>query len=291
MTLQRVPWIQSNRAIEREIAMPDPSPDLATVKQRQQRMWSSGDFAVVATATVIVGELLCEAADLRAGSTVLDVACGSGNTSLAAARRNCTVTGLDYVPALLDRARQRAAAERLAITFIEGDAEALPFEDASFDVVLSTFGVMFAPDQGQAARELLRVTRPGGTIGLACWTPDSRSGEMFRLTAQFVPPPPGVPPANRWGTEAGLNELLGDGVTGMSITRRESVVRLPSPKHWVDQFRTYFGPVRQTFDALAPEDQDRYEAALLELTGRYNRADDGTLVLPSSYLEVVAHRA
>jgi len=266
------------------------TPDLGAIKQHQQQTWASGDFAAVATPLAIVGEMLCEAVDLRAGSQVLDVACGSGTAAVAAARRFCDVSGVDYVPALLERGRERAAAERLEVQFIEGDAEALPFEDGGFDVVLSTFGVMFAPDQPRAAAELLRVCRPGGTIGLANWTPEGNVGEMFRVTARYAPPPPGLQPPSLWGTEKGLTSLLGDGIRDMAIERRTYNFRYRSPEHWLAFFREHFGPVKRAFEGLDAAGQKAFAADLLDLLTRANQADDGTLVLPAEYLEVVASR-
>ncbi|MGI8486402.1 MAG: class I SAM-dependent methyltransferase [Thermomicrobiales bacterium] len=271
--------------------MSESSVDFVAIKQRQQQTWASGDFAVVATPVVIVSELLCEAVDLRAGSVVLDVACGSGPTTIAAARRFCDATGIDYVPALLERGRQRAVAEGVPIDFREGDAETLPFPDASFDVVLSTFGVMFAPDQARAAGELLRVCRPGGTIGLANWTPEGAVGEIFAITAQHMPPPPGLMPPSRWGTEDGLHTLLGEGVSELHVERRQFVSRYRSPEHWLEVLRHYFGPVLRAFATLDAAGQEAYAADLLGMLNRHNRADDGTLVLPAEYLEVVATRS
>jgi ubiquinone/menaquinone biosynthesis C-methylase UbiE len=273
------------------MTVPSPSLDLAAVKQRQQQTWASGDFAAVGARALLMSELLCEAVDLHGGERVLDVATGSGNTALAAARRFGAVTGVDYVPALLERGRIRADAEGLPVTFQAGDAEALPFPDASFDVVLSTFGVMFAPNQPLAAAELLRVCRPGGRIGLTNWTPDGFAGELFRCTTQYLPPPPGLAPPTRWGTNEGLRALFGDGVTELTITPRAHVFRYPSPQHWIDFFRTYFGPTRHAFAALDATGQAALERDLLALLDRCNRADDGTLVVPSDYLEVVASRA
>jgi SAM-dependent methyltransferase len=263
--------------------------ELSPIKGRQREMWAAGDYAAVATPLLIVSELLCEAVDLRAGRKVLDVATGSGNTALGAARRRCQTIGLDYVPALLERARERAAVERLDMRLEEGDAENLPFGDASFDYVLSTFGVMFAPDQRRAAAELARVCRPGGRIGLASWTPEGFVGQWFQLGARYSPPPPGVPTPLAWGTEAGLRELLG-GAGPMRLERRLYVMRYPSPRHWLDFFRMNFGPVRQTFEKLDAARQEDYAAEQLELLKRFNRSGDGTLVLPGEYLEAVIDR-
>lgn len=270
--------------------MPAPTPDFRTIKQRQQQTWASGDFAVIATPLTIIGETLCEAVDLASGSTVLDVACGSGTAALAAARRFCPVVGVDYVPSLLERGRERAAAERLEIDFVEGDAEALPFAEASFDVVLSTFGVMFAPDQPRAASEMLRVCRPGGKIGLANWTPEGKVGEMFRITSRFAPPPPGLAPPVRWGTEDGIRALLGDGIDTLQAERRTFVMRHLSPEQWVAHFRTHFGPVHRAFASLDADGQAAYSAALLDYVTRDNRATDGSLAFDAEYLEVIAVR-
>ena len=259
--------------------------DLSIVKSRQREMWGAGDYAAVATPLLITAELLCEAADLRGGSRVLDVATGSGNAALGAARRRCEVTGIDYVAALLERARERARAERLDIRFEEGDAEKLPFADASFDAVLSTFGVMFAPDQERAAREMLRVCRPGGRIALASWTPEGLVGQWFGLAARHVPPPPDVPSPLRWGTEAGLQALFPR--REMRVERRSFVMRYPSPRHWLAFFRANFGPTRTAFDMLDAPAQDRFAAALVELVQRFNRSGDATMVAPAEYLEVV----
>jgi SAM-dependent methyltransferase len=268
------------------------TPEFAAIKQRQQQAWAAGDFAAVGASQQIVGEALCEAVDLRAGSRVLDVACGAGNTALAAARRFAEVVGVDFVPALLARGRERAAAERLPVAFQEGDAEALPFPDASFDVVLSTFGVMFAPDQARAAAELLRVCRRGGTIGLANWTPEGFTGQSSAIRNRYAPPPPGAPfaPPGRWGTEDGVRALLGEGVADVRTGRRVFVYRLPSPQAWLELMRTHFGPTVRTFAALDAAGQAAYAADLLALIDRFNRADDGTAVIPSEYLEVVATR-
>ena len=263
--------------------------DLSMIKGRQREMWAAGDYAAVATPLLIVSELLCEAVDLRAGRKVLDVAAGSGNTALAAARRRCETVGIDYVPSLLERARQRAAIERLEMRLDEGDAENLPFGDGAFDYVLSTFGVMFAPDQQRAAKELARVCRAGGRIGLASWTPEGFVGQWFQLGARYAPPPPGVRPPLVWGTEAGLRELLGD-VGPMRLEKRLYVMRYASPRHWLDFFRVNFGPVRRIFESLDEARQRDYAAEQLELLKRFNRSGDETLVLPGEYLEAVIDR-
>ena len=266
-----------------------PSIDYAAIKQRQHAVWSSGDYAILGTTLQIMGESLCEAADVRAGSQVLDVAAGNGNATLAAARRFAHVTSTDYVGALLERGRERAAAERLQVTFREADAEALPFADASFDVVLSTVGVMFTPHQDKAAAELLRVVRPGGRIGLACWTPDGFIGQVLKTVGRHLPAPPaGLNSPLRWGTEAGLRELF----PGQRIqaTPREFMFRYESAQHWVDVFRAFYGPVHRAFAALAPDEQKRLEGEILALLARFNRADADSLVVPGAYLEVVITR-
>ncbi|HSD20105.1 MAG TPA: class I SAM-dependent methyltransferase [Anaeromyxobacter sp.] len=267
-----------------------PTVDLAAVKAKQQATWSSGDYSVVGTTLQIVGEALCEAVDLRSGERVLDVACGNGNAALAAARRFAQVTGVDYVPALLARAGARAAAEGLPLDLREGDAEALPFPDGAFDVVLSTFGVMFAPDQERAARELLRVCRHGGRIGLASWTPDGFTGQMFKVVASHVPPPAGLRGPPLWGTEARLAELFGAEARELRRQRREFAFRYRSTAHWLEVFRTWYGPTHRAFAALAPEGQDALAADLAALVDRYNVARDGTMVVPGAYLEAVITR-
>ncbi len=264
--------------------------DLTAVKQRQHAAWSSGDYAVVGTTLSITGELLCEAVDLRPGERVLDVAAGNGNATLAAARRWANVTSTDYVAALLDRGRARAAAERLPVSFQEADAEQLPFADGSFDVVLSVFGVMFTPDQEQAAHELLRVCRSGGRIGLANWTPEGFIGQVFRTIGKYIPPAPGVSPPALWGTEGRLRELFGDGISQLTITRRFFVFRYHSPEHWLQVFRTYYGPLLKAFAALDHAGQAGLAADLTELLVRFNQGGDETLAVPGEYLEVVATR-
>jgi ubiquinone/menaquinone biosynthesis C-methylase UbiE len=268
---------------------PDPV-DLKAVKARQQGAWSAGDYGIVGTTLQIVGESLCEALDLRSGSRVLDVAAGNGNASLAAARRFCEVVSTDYVPALLELGRRRAEGDRLSMQFCEADAEHLPFADAEFDAVLSTFGVMFTPDQDQAAREMLRVCRRGGKIGLANWTPDSFIGQLFRVLGKHMPPPAGVKSPSLWGTEARLRELFPAAAATISAQTLQFVFRYRSPAHWLEVFRTYYGPVHKAFAALKPEQQVLLERDIMELMQRHNRSGDATLVLPSDYLEVVITR-
>ena len=263
-------------------------PDLTAVKSRQQATWSSGDYAVVGTTLSITGEMLCEAVNLRPDQRVLDVAAGNGNATLAAARRWTDVTSTDYVPALLERGRARAEAERLPVTFQEADAEDLPFTDGSLDVVLSVFGVMFTPNQEQAAHELLRVCRPGGKIGLANWTPDSFIGQVFRTLGKYIPPAPGVKSPALWGTEARLHELFGDDITELTANRRIFVFRYRSAHHWLDVFRTYYGPMLKAFAALDAAGQEGLEHDLTDLAERFNRGGSDTLIVPSEYLEVVA---
>lgn len=261
-----------------------------TLKDRQRAAWSSGDYAVVGTTLQIVGETLCESVDLRSGQHVLDVAAGNGNASLAAARRWCDVIATDYVPALLERAGNRARAEGLTISLQEADAEALPFAAESFDAVLSTFGVMFTPDQERAANELVRVCRPGGKIGLANWTPDSFVGHLFKTIGSYLPPPPQAKSPARWGTQAGLVSLFGGHEVAITVTPRHFAFRYRSPEHWLAVFKSYYGPVHKAFAALPPEQQVTLERDLLAVAARFNQADDGTLVAPSEYLEAVITR-
>jgi SAM-dependent methyltransferase len=263
--------------------------DIATVKQRQQAAWASGDYAAVGARLLLTAELLCEAVDLRAGERVLDVACGSGNAALAAARRFCQVVGVDYVPALLDRARQRAQAEGLEATFQEADAEDLPFPDGAFDVVLSTCGAMFAPDQEQTAAELLRVCRPGGRIGMVNWVPDGYVGALFRAIGRYLPPPPGLRPPVLWGSEDRLRELFGSGVT-ISAPRRTFLWRWPSPEHQAEFFATFYGPTNKALAALAADRAADLKAEMVEVARSFDVSDDGTLVLRQDYLEAVIHK-
>ncbi|NRF65846.1 class I SAM-dependent methyltransferase [Aquincola sp. S2] len=264
-----------------------PAPDLAAIKQRQQATWASGDFAVIGTTLQIVGEMLAEAVDLRAGESVLDVAAGNGNATLAAARRFARVTSTDYVPALLDKGRERARAEALPVVFQPADAEALPFPDHGFDVVLSTFGVMFAPDQARAAREMLRVLRPGGRIGLANWTPEGFIGRLFKVIGKHVPPPAGLKSPALWGAEPHLAELFGLPPGALRCTRRLFNFRYRSAAHWVQVFRDFYGPTHKAFAALDPSGQQALEEDITRLLGELNVGGPHSLVVPAEYLEVV----
>jgi SAM-dependent methyltransferase len=260
--------------------------DFGAIKARQQFAWSSGDYAIVGTTLQIVGETLCEAVDLRSNQRVLDVAAGNGNATLAAARRFADVVSTDYVGSLLERGRERAKAERLSATFQEADAEALPFADDSFDVVLSTFGVMFTPRQQQAASELIRVCRRGGKIGLANWTPESFIGELFKTIGKYVPPAPGLKSPALWGNEAHLASLFGSRAA-IAAERKTFVFRYKSPAHWVETFRGYYGPVVKAFAAIDPPAREALAVELNALIERFNVADDGTAVIPGEYLQAV----
>ncbi|WP_043829698.1 class I SAM-dependent methyltransferase [Muricoccus aerilatus] len=261
------------------------TPDLAALKARQRGTWASGDYALIGSTLQIVGESLCEALDLRAGERVLDIAAGNGNASLAAARRFATVTSSDYVPELLDQGRLRAEANRLPIRFEVADAEALPFADAHFDVVLSTFGVMFTPDQEKAAAEMRRVCRPGGRIGLANWTPAGFVGQLFKLLGTFLPPPAGVRSPALWGTEERLRELFPG--ASVEVTPRVFHFRYRSAAHWLEVFRSYYGPLHKAFQALDPDTQSRLEENVLDLLGRFDRGGGAGLVVASDYIEAI----
>jgi ubiquinone/menaquinone biosynthesis C-methylase UbiE len=265
--------------------------DYGQITERQQATWATGDFNELARQLIPVSEDLCRAVDPPAGARVLDVACGSGNAALAAARRYCRVSGIDYVPALIERAGIRAAAEGTSVDFRVADAQALPFEDASFDAVMSVFGVMFAPDQERAARELLRVCRPGGRIGLASWTPEDFGGDFFRAHARYVAPPAGLKPAVRWGTEAGLAELLGPGARSITTERRTVFQYYHSMEHVVTVFRTYFGPTSRAFQLIDGAGQEGLRRDVEDVFVRYNRATDGTIAIESRYLQAIAIRA
>jgi ubiquinone/menaquinone biosynthesis C-methylase UbiE len=261
--------------------------DFQAIKHRQQGVWASGDYASVASIIVPMAELLCDEADLRAGDRVLDVACGSGNGVIAAARRGCDVTGLDYVPALLARAQERAALEGLEVSLVEGDAEALQFGDGEFDRVLSIVGVMFAPDQEQAAAELLRVCRPGGTIALASWTPEGFIGELLRLVGSYVPPPPGVRPPTLWGTEEHVHRVLSN-VSSIHTQRRVLTFRFRSADEFTDFMLTRYGPTLHAFAAMEPTQQDTFREVFADLVRSYDDDTPGSIAVPSEYLVVIA---
>jgi SAM-dependent methyltransferase len=263
--------------------------DLATVKQRQQATWASGDYSAVGARLLLTAELLCEAVDLRAGERVLDVACGNGNAALAAARRFCQVVGIDYVPELLERARERAKAEGLDADFREADAEALPFPDNSFDAVLSTCGAMFAPDQEQTASELLRVVRPGGRIGMVNWVPDGYVAALFQTIGRYLPPPPGVRPPVQWGSQERLRELFGPGVT-IVAPRRTFRWRFPSAEHQAEFFANFYGPSHKALATLPADRAAALKAEMVEVARRFDLSDDDTLVLRQDYLEAIIHK-
>ena len=262
--------------------------DYTAIKARQHDTWASGNYAAIGTTLQIVGESLCEAVDVQAGERVLDVAAGNGNASLAAARRGADVTATDYVSSLLERTQARAASEGLIVDTEQADAEALPFADGRFDVVLSTFGVMFTPNQERAAAELVRACRPGGRIGLANWTPSGFIGQMFKTVGRYVPPPAGVRPPVGWGDEARLRELFGNDVRSIAVDRRQFVFRYRSPEHWLDTFRMYYGPTLKAFSAVEDAARAALERDLLDLANECNTSSTGTLRVPSEYLEVVA---
>ena len=263
------------------------APDLKAIKAKQQVAWSSGDYAVVGTTLQIVGEQLAEAMDLRAGETVLDVAAGNGNFTLAAARRWCEVTSTDYVETLLNRGRKRADAEGVAVTFKQADAENLPFADASFDAVASTFGGMFSPDQSRTASEMLRVCRSGGRIGLANWTPDGFIGQMFKTIGKHLPPPAGLKSPALWGTREWMDNAFRAQSSSLAAESRDFVFRYRSAQHFLDVFRTYYGPMLKAFEALNAGGRKALSQDVIELIGRFNRSGDDSMVVPGEYLQVV----
>lgn len=264
-----------------------PAPDFSAIKQRQQATWASGDFAIIGVTLQIVGESLAEAADIRAGEQVIDIAAGNGNATLAAAHRFARVTSTDYVPALLEKGRARAVAEGLAVEFREADAEALPFADASFDVALSTFGIMFTPNHAQSSREMMRVMRPGGRAGMANWTPQGFIGQLFKTIGQHVPPPAGVKSPGLWGTEDYLGQLFGEQAERFEVQRKHFNFRYASAAHWLQVFRDFYGPVHKAFGALDDAGKQALEADLTALLERSNTAGSASLVVPAEYLEVV----
>lgn len=268
----------------------DTSVDLTALKGRQQIAWASGDYSVIGTTLQLVGELVAEACDLRTDERVLDVAAGNGNATLAAARCGCKVVSTDYVGALLERGAERARAERLTVNFLEADAEALPFEDASFDAVVSTFGVMFSPNQPKAAAEMARVCRAGGRIGLANWTPEGFIGKVFKTLGRHLPPPAGVQPPSSWGVEANLHSLFGETASAIVVTRRLFNFRYRSAAHFIEVFRTWYGPIHKAFATLPGDAALALERDLTDLLNEMNRAGSSSLVVPSEYLQVVVTR-
>jgi len=266
------------------------TPDFAAIKQKQQATWSSGDYALIGITLQIVGESLAEATDIRAGERVLDIAAGNGNVTLAAARRFANVTSTDYVPELLEKGRVRALAEGLPVNFRVADAEELPFEGGSFDVALSTFGAMFTPDHTRPAREMLRVVRKGGRIGLANWTPESFIGQLFKVIGRYIPPPAGLKSPALWGTEAHLAELFGEQAAAIRAVRKHFNFRFRSAAHWLQVFRDYYGPTHRAFAALNTSGQDALAKDITELLNQHNVGGQSSLVVPSEYLEVVIDR-
>ncbi len=266
------------------------TPDFAAIKQKQQATWSSGDYALIGITLQIVGESLAEATDIRAGERVLDIAAGNGNVTLAAARRFANVTSTDYVPELLEKGRVRALAEGLPVNFRVADAEELPFEDGNFDVALSTFGAMFTPDHTRPAREMLRVVRKGGRIGLANWTPESFIGQLFKVIGRYIPPPAGLKSPALWGTEAHLAKLFGEQAAAIRAVRKHFNFRFRSAAHWLQVFRDYYGPTHRAFAALNTSGQDALAKDITELLNQHNVGGQSSLVVPSEYLEVVIDR-
>jgi ubiquinone/menaquinone biosynthesis C-methylase UbiE len=261
--------------------------DLAAIKTKQRTAWASGNYAVIGTTLQLVGEQLAETMDIRCDEKVLDVAAGNGNATLAAARRGARVTSTDYVEGLLEAGAMRADAEGLAVEFEVADVEALPYQDGEFDAVISTFGVMFAPDHAKSASEMLRACRSGGKIGLANWTPASLVGHMFRAIGKQMPPPAGLAAPSLWGTEEHLRSLFGAQAAKIDIVERAFSFRYRSPAHFLEVFRTWYGPVHKAFGALPADKAALLERDLLELFSTRNRAGAGSLVVPSEYLEVV----
>ena len=274
---------------KKEVSIPA-APDHAAIKLRQQATWASGDFAVIGVTLQIVGESLAEAADIRAGERVLDVAAGNGNATLAAARRFAAVTSTDYVPELLDKGRARAAAEGLQVNFRTADAEDLPFEDGSFDAALSTFGAMFTPDHTRPAREMLRVVRSGGRIGLSNWTPEGFIGQLFKVIGTYIPAPAGLKSPALWGTEPHIVELFGAQATNIRAVRKNFNFRYRSAAHWIQIFRDFYGPTHKAFAALDAARQDALAKDITALLNRCNTAGPASLVVPGEYLEVVIER-
>lgn len=266
-------------------------PDYAAIKSKQNAAWASGDYARIGTTLQIVGESLAEAMDLNPDSKVLDIAAGNGNATLAFARRWCDVTSTDYVEALLMRGRDRAEAEALKVSYQVADAEQLPFETATFHAVVSTFGVMFTPNQLKAASEMLRVCRPGGRIGMANWTPDGFIGQLFKTIGKHIAPPAGVSSPAQWGAKAWIQDVFAAQAKSIAINDRSFVFRYRSPEHFVEFFRAYYGPVHKAFLALDPAGQTALAADLHATIARFDTATDGSMRVPSEYAEIVITKA
>lgn len=265
--------------------------DPCAITDRQQTSWASGDFSQIARQLVRVSEDLCSAMDPHPADRVLDVACGSGNTCLIAARRFCEVTGIDFVPAQIECARRRAEAEHFQIDFQVQDAQALSFSNGSFDHVLSVFGVMFAPDQEKAAAEMLRVCRPGGKIGLANWMPEAFGGDFYKVHVKYMPPPAGLMPGGRWGTRAGLMNLFGSGIQSMTTSRLSFHMYFRTIEHMVEAFLTNFGPTSRAFAYVDEPDRERFRRDLRQMFERYNEATDGTAIVKCEYVQMVGIRS
>ncbi len=268
----------------------DQAPDYSAIKAKQQQVWGSGDYSQVGSTLQITGEELCESMDLHSGQSVLDVAAGNGNATMAAARRFCEVTSTDYVEALLNESKQRAQANHLAVNYQQADAEALPFEDESFDNVMSTFGVMFTPNQQQSASEMLRVCKKGGKIGMANWTPDGFIGQLFKVIGKYNPPPQGVNSPANWGTQDFLQREFGEQASNIQVNEKNYSFRYKSPQHWMEVFRNYYGPTLKTFEMLDAPKAEALEADIYALLDQFNTATDGTLIVPSKYFEVVIEK-
>lgn len=268
----------------------NPTPNYSAIKAKQQQVWGSGDYSQVGSTIQITGEELCESMDLHSGQSVLDVAAGNGNATMAAARRFCEVTSTDYVESLLNQSKHRAQANSFSINYQQADAEDLPFDDESFDNVMSTFGVMFTPNQQQSASELMRVCKKGGKIGMANWTPDGFIGQLFKIIGQYNPPPPGVSSPANWGTQEFLQQQFGAQAANIQINEKNYSFRYKSPQHWLEVFKNYYGPTLKTFEMLEAPQAESLETEIYALLDQFNTATDGTLVVPSKYVEVIIEK-
>lgn len=270
--------------------MIDNATDYTAIKAKQNVAWGSGDYSKVGVTLQITGEELAETMDMIADATVLDVAAGNGNATLAFARRFCNVTSTDYVPQLLDASGARAKAEGLFVNYKVADAEHLPFEDKSFDAVVSTFGVMFTPNQQQSAAELQRVVKTGGKIGMANWTPDSFIGQLFRTIGQHVPPPAGVKSPALWGSRDWIVQTFGSSCEVSSFQRKNFLFRYRSAAHFIDYFRTFYGPMQKAFEALDSSGQTALRTDIVALIDKFDISTGDSLCVSSEYAEVVLER-